>query len=123
MKEQVLKDKTMRFAIRIVNLYKFLIENKKEFVLSKQLLKSGTSIGANCREGDFAQSKTDFIHKLSIAQKECSETLYWLELIYSTEYIKEIEYKSIYTDAEEIMKLLTASIKTAKANLKLTTNH
>ncbi len=123
MKEKPLKEKTMKFAIRIVNLYKYLIENKKEFILSKQLLKSGTSIGANCREGDFAQSKTDFIHKLSIAQKECSETLYWLELIFSTKHITETEFKSIFFDAEEIMKLLTASIKTAKNNLKLTINH
>lgn len=123
MKEKPLKEKTMKFAIRIVNLFRYLIEIKKEFVLSKQILKSGTSIEANCREGDFAQSKTDFIHKLSIAQKECNETLYWLELLNSTNYITETEYKSICADAEEIMKLLTASIKTAKSNLKLTTNH
>lgn len=69
MKDKPIKEKTMKFAIRIVNLYKHLNETKKEFVLSKQLLRAGTSIGANCREGDFAQSKTDFIHKLSIAQK------------------------------------------------------
>ncbi len=123
MKEKVLKDKTLKFAIRIVNLYKFLIENKKEFVLSKQILRAGTSIGANCREGDFAESKVDFIHKLSIAQKECNETMYWLELLFLTNFISDAEYKSIYSDAEEIIKLLTASIKTAKASLKLITKH
>lgn len=115
MKNGIIKDKTIKVAIKIVNLYKYLIENKKEFILNKQLLKSGTSIGANCRESDFAESKTDFIHKLSSAQKECNETLYWLELLFLTNFITETEYKSIYI--EELMKLLTASIKTAKSNL------
>lgn len=121
MKKGIIKDKTMKFAIRIVNLYKFLVEDKKEFVMSKQLLRSGTSIGANCREGDFAQSQADFIHKFSIAQKECNETTYWLELLYHTNYISEKQYDSINTDAVELIKLIIASIKTVKA--KLTTNH
>ncbi len=118
MKENILKDKTLKFAIRIVNLYKFLVDEKKEFVMSKQLLKCGTSIGANCREGDYAESKPDFIHKFSIAQKECNETMYWLELLYSTSFINENEFRSINSDAIELMKLITASIITAKNSLK-----
>lgn len=117
MKKNIIKDKSLLFAIRIVNLYKFLINEKKEFVLSKQLLKSGTSIGANCREGDFAETKNDFIHKFAIAQKECNETLYWLELLYKTEYLTNTEFESLNTDAVELMKLLTSIIKKAKINV------
>jgi len=87
MKENLLKNKSFSFAIRIVNLYKFLIIEKKEFVLSKQLLRSGTSVGAMIREAEFGQSKPDFIHKLSIAQKEANESQYWIELLFQTEYL------------------------------------
>ena len=85
-RENIVKEKSLSFAIRIVNLYRFLINNKKEYVLSKQLLKSGTSVGAMVREADHAESKADFIHKMAISQKECNETLYWLELLYKTDY-------------------------------------
>jgi len=114
MKDNIIKTKSFQFAIRTVNLYKFLAENKKEFVLSKQLLRSGTSIGANIREGINAESKADFIHKLAIAQKECDETIYWLELLKATDYLFEKEYESINSDAIEIMKLLTSILKTSK---------
>ena len=87
MKENVLKDKSLLFAIRIVNLYKFLTSEHKEYVLSKQVLRSGTSVGAMVREAEFGQSKQDFIHKLSIAQKEINETIYWLELLHKTDYL------------------------------------
>jgi len=117
MKENVIKDKSLKFAIRIVKLYQYFVEEKKEFILSKQLLKSGTSIGANIREGDFAESKNDFIHKFAIAQKECNETLYWLELLYLTNYLTKTEYESINNDGIEIMKLLTSIIITTKKSL------
>ncbi|HQW68126.1 MAG TPA: four helix bundle protein [Flavobacterium sp.] len=115
MKENVLKDKSLLFAIRIVNLYKFLTSEHKEYVLSKQVLRSGTSVGAMVREAEFGQSKQDFIHKLSIAQKEINETIYWLELLHKTDYLLNDSYESINLDAVEIIKLITSSIKTAKS--------
>jgi len=114
MKENILKTKSFKFAVRIVNLHKYLCENKKEFVLSKQILRCGTSVGANIRESEHSQSKSDFIHKMSIAQKEINETMYWLELMQETELISKQEFESIYNDSLEIIKLLTSSIKTAK---------
>ena len=114
MKEKVLKTKSFKFAVRIINLYKYLCYEKKEFVLSKQVLRSGTSVGAMVREAEHSESKRDFIHKMAIAQKEINETLYWLELLSETEYISTTEFKSINTDAIEIIKILTSSIKTAK---------
>ena len=121
MRQNILKTKSFDFAVRIVNLFKFLKEDKKEFVLSKQILRSGTSVGAMVREAEHAQSKLDFIHKLSIAQKEINETIYWLELLVATNYIDKNVFESINTDAIEIIKLTTSSIKTAKQSL--TTNH
>ncbi len=91
-KPNPLKDKSFQFALNIIKLYKYLTEEKKEFIMSKQLLRSGTSIGANIREGQNAQSKADFIHKFSISQKECDETLYWLELLSQSEYLEENEF-------------------------------
>ena len=111
--ENILKEKSMDFAIRIVKLYKYL-NDKKIYSLSDQILRSGTAIGALQREAEHAESKADFIHKYSIAQKECNETLYWLELLYKSEYISESEFNSIYQDANELMKLITCSIKTVK---------
>ncbi len=111
--ENAIKDKSFKFAVRIVHLYKNQIENK-EYVLSKQLLRSGTSIGANVREGLNAQSQPDFIHKLSIAQKETDESLYWLELLKETHYINEKEYNSIYSDCSELLKILKSIIITTK---------
>ena len=108
----------MNFAIRIVNLYNFLNELKQERIMSKQILRSGTSVGANIREGQFAESPADFIHKYSVAQKECSETLYWLELLNKTNYITTEQYVSLDTDCTELMKMITSSIITRKKNLR-----
>ena len=118
MKENVLKTKSFRFAVRIVNLYKYLCNDRKEFVLSKQILRSGTSVGAMVREAEHSESKADFVHKMAIAQKEINETVYWLELLKETEYISDKGFDGINADAVEIIKMLTSSIKTAK----LTTN-
>lgn len=114
MKENIIKSKSFLFAIRIVNLYKHLCESKKEFVLSKQLLRSGTSVGAMVRESEHSESKADFIHKLAIAQKEINETIYWIELLYRTDYLTESEFNSIINDANELIKLLTSIIKSSK---------
>ena len=112
----ILKTKTKAFVVRVVKLYQYLSQTKNEHVMSKQLLRSGTAIGALQREEEYAESKLDFVHKYAIAQKECNESLYWLELLYETSYLNTEEYSSMITDAEEIMKLLTASICTAKTN-------
>ncbi len=114
MKENVIKVKSFEFALRIVKLYQYLIEQKKEFVLSKQLLRSGTAVGALIRESEHAESKADFIHKLSIALKEANEAGYWIELLYKSNYIDEKSFLSIQTDTTELLKLLTAIIKTSK---------
>jgi four helix bundle protein len=116
MKENIIKSKSFDFAIRIVKLYQFLCEQKKEFVLSKQLLRSGTSIGANVREAEHAESKSDFIHKISISLKEANESAYWIELIYKTDYIEKSHFISIQTDLDEILKLLITILKTSKSN-------
>lgn len=113
-RENIVKNKSFVFAIRVVKLYQFLCEQKKEFVLSKQLLRSGTSVGAMIREAEHAESKNDFKHKMGIAQKEINETLYWLELLEQTDYLTKEQFESIYADATEIIKLITAIIKTAK---------
>ena len=114
MKPNILKDKSFAFAVRIVNMCKFLSDNKKEFILNKQVLRSGTAIGALYREAEHAESKQDFIHKLSIAQKECNETIYWLNLLHDTDFISDIEFESIAKDSKELLALLISSIKTAK---------
>ena len=114
MKHSILKDKSKAFALWVIRLYKYLCEEKKEYILSKQLLRSGTSIGANIAEAFYGQSEADFVSKLSIAQKETGETMYWLELLHESEYLKRNEYDSIYSDAEELIRLLTSSIKTVK---------
>lgn len=113
-KDNIVKSKSFQFAVRVVNLYKLLIADKKEFVLSKQFLRSGTSVGANVREAINAQSSADFIHKLSISQKECDETLYWLELMKETNYINEKEFESMHNDAVEILKIIRSIIITTK---------
>lgn len=114
--ENVVLIKSKAFAIRIINLYKYLCEEKSEYVMSKQLLRSGTSIGANCREASRAQSKADFVAKLNISLKEADESAYWLELLKDTDYITEEQYKSIYADCDELIKLLVSIIKSAKNN-------
>ena len=116
MKENILKDKAFAFAIRIVRSYQFLKEKQREYVMSKQLLRSGTAIGALVREAEHAEGKADFIHKNAIAQKEANETLYWLELLAQTDYLSKEVFLSIHNDATELLKILTASLKTAKAN-------
>ena len=114
--KSILHIKSYKFAIRIVNLSTFLQTEKKEFVLSKQILKSGTSIGALVRESEFAQSSADFVNKLSIALKEANETDFWLSLLKDTEYLDEKLYNSMTTDCDELISLLVSSIKTAKNN-------
>jgi len=116
LKENILLDKSFAFAVRIVNLYKHLCDTKKEFVLSKQLLRSGTSIGANINESQDAQSTNDFISKLSISLKEARETKYWIELLQETDYLTEKEANNILEDIIEIIKLLVSIIKTTKVN-------
>lgn len=117
MKNNVVGDKSFAFAVMIVKLVKSIQDQKKEFVMTKQWLRSGTSIGENIKEGNNAESKADFIHKLSVAQKECSETIYWLELLKETEYITEAQFINIQTDAVELIKLLTTILKTTKSNI------
>ena len=112
-KKNIIKEKSFAFAIDIVNLYKVLSE-KKEFVLSRQVLRSGTSIGANVRESEHAQSKADFIHKLSISLKEANETEYWLDLLYETKYLSDVEFENIKPKIIELLRLLTSIIKTSK---------
>jgi four helix bundle protein len=112
--ESVLKDKSYAFSIRIVKLCRYLCDEKKEFVLSKQLLRSGTSIGALIREAEFGQSKADFASKMSIALKEANETDYWLNLLKDTGYLNEKMFTSISNDCRELIKLLVATVKTAK---------
>lgn len=117
MKDNIVKIKSFDFAIRIVKLYQYLCTDKKEFILSKQLLRSGTSIGAMIREAEHAESKNDFIHKFSIAQKEANEALYWLELLKATDYLNEKEFENINNDATSILKLITSILKTTKQQL------
>ncbi|MBP6072993.1 MAG: four helix bundle protein [Flavobacterium sp.] len=112
-KENIIKNKSFIFAIEIVHLYKNLVQ-KNEFVLSKQMLRSGTSIGANIRESEHAQSKADFIHKLSISLKEANETDYWIDLLFETNYINQFEYDFIKPKITELLKLLTSIINTSK---------
>lgn len=109
-----IQEKSKAFAVRIVRLCQYLQSEMKEFVLSKQLLRSGTSIGANCREASRAQSRADFISKFSIALKEADETAYWLELLHETDYLNENAFSSIYSDVNELIKLLVSIIKTTK---------
>ena len=116
--EKPLRNKRFGFAIRIVKLFRFLQKEKREFVMSKQLLRSGTAIGALYREAEFAESKADFIHKLAIAQKECNETIYWLELLEASEYLTTQQFEDINRDAVELIKLLTSIIKSAKKSLQ-----
>ena len=116
MKENVIKSKSFDFAIEIVYLYKDLVKNN-EFVLSKQLLRSGTSVGANIREAEFAQSKKDFINKLSIALKEANETDYWLELLNETEFLTQEQFLKIKSSIQELIRLLVSIVKTSKNNV------
>jgi four helix bundle protein len=113
-KENVLRQKSYAFALRIVKLYKHLCEQSKEYVLSKQILRAGTSIGANVAEANQAQSKSDFVHKLSISLKEAVETEYWLHLLNDADYLTDSQAESLLEDCKELIRILTSSIKTAK---------
>jgi four helix bundle protein len=118
-KYNILQEKSFAFAVRIINLYKYLQNEKKEFVLSKQVLRSGTSIGANVEESIGGQSDKDFLAKLSISYKEVRETIYWIKLLFATDYITEEQKINIINDAEEICKILTRIILTMKQKLNL----
>lgn len=117
-KENIIADKTFDFAVRIVNLHKYLISNDVDYSLAKQLLRCGTSIGANVSEAVKAQSTADFYTKLTIALKEANETQYWLKLMFATEYLTEQQYSSIKKDIDEIIAILVAITKTTKEKLK-----
>ncbi len=116
MKENILIDKSIVFASRIVKLHQYLIKTKKETIISKQIVRSGTSIGANVNEANYGQSKADFISKMSIALKETAETEYWLRLLILSEYITEKEGQSLLDDCLEIKRILVSSLNTAKEN-------
>ena len=116
MSDSITAEKSMEFAVRIVNAGKYLMQNKKEFILSKQLIRSGTSIGANVAEAQRGQSKADFIAKMSIALKEANETHYWLTLLHRTDYLNPEQYGSLNRDVQELIRLLTATCKTANQN-------
>lgn len=107
--------KSKAFALRIIRLYKYLCEEKKEFVLSKQVLRSGTSIGANAKEASMAQSKKDFESKMSVALKESGETEYWLELLHESDYIEEKSFESIYADNKELIRIITSILKSSRS--------
>ena len=115
-RKSILKDKSFAFAVHIVSVCQILTEDKREYLISKQLLRSGTSIGALIREAQNAESKKDFIHKLAVSQKECDESLYWLELLKETKYIDEQEYENINNEATELLKMLRSAIITSKKN-------
>jgi four helix bundle protein len=117
MKEGAIQDKSFAFAVRIVNLYKHVREEKKEFVLSKQVLRSGTAIGALVREAEQAESKADFVHKMAIALKEANETEYWLMLLRRTDYLETAAFDSIHQDIVELLKLLTSIINSTKQSM------
>ncbi len=118
MANPVIEEKTLDFAVRIVRFYKYLCNEKKEFVLSKQILRSGTSIGANVRESHFAESTADFIHKKSIALKEANETAYWLEVMEKSEIVNQEQIAKLKSDLNEIIAILVSSIKTLKGGKK-----
>ena len=115
--KNVLKEKSFALALRIIKLYKFLIENKKEYALSKQILRSGTSVGAMIREAQNAESKMDFVHKLAIAQKECDESIYWMELLVQSDYISKEAFESLSAEAEQVLKMIKSAILTTKRNI------
>ena len=114
MKDNIIVDKSKSFALRIIKLYKYLCNEKQEYVLSKQILRSGTSVGANVKEAVRGQSKADFYAKMNIALKEISETEYWIELLHESEYIETKNFESIYNDCQEIIKILVSITKTQK---------
>lgn len=117
MNESILRTKSYKFAIRIVNFFQFLRKEKKEYVLSKQILKSGTAIGALIKEAEFGQSRADFVNKMQIALKEANETDYWLNILRDTGFINDKMFQSLNDDCQELIKLLVATVKTAKKRI------
>jgi four helix bundle protein len=105
-------NRSFAFAVDVVNTYKYLTNEKKEFVLSKQFLRNGTAVGALSREAQNAESKADFIHKFSIAQKECDETIYWLELLFTTEYMSKTDFERLSNEAKSLLKMIRSTIMT-----------
>jgi four helix bundle protein len=118
MKQNILKEKSFSFAVRMVNLYKYLKKQHGEYIISQQLIRSGTSVGALIREAEHAESIKDFIHKLSIGLKEVNESKYWLDLLVATDFLTKKMFESLNKDCEELLKLLIASVKTSKLKLK-----
>ncbi len=116
MKESIVADKSKAFSLRIIKLYQYLEAEKREYVMAKQILASGTSIGANIREALHAQSRKDFFAKMYVSYKEANETAYWLELLHESEYIEEEAFESIYVDCKELIKMLTAITKASKVS-------
>ena len=116
MKENILLEKSFAFAVRVVRAYKYLVDDKKEFVLSKQFLRSGTSIGANAEEAIGGQSRPDFVAKMNIAYKEARETNYWIRLLQATDYFAEAQAKSLLSDNEELLKIISSILITTKNN-------
>ena len=116
MDENLIRKKSYKFGLRIVKLNKHLKKEFKEYVMSNQILRAGTSIGANAYEAKYAQSRADFVAKMSISLKEASETQYWLDILYDSEYLSESQYKSLKTDVVEIIKMLTSAINTTRSN-------
>ena len=116
--DNIIAEKSKQFAIRIVNLYKYLLKEKREFILSKQLVRSDTSIGANVAEAICAISKKDFTAKMYIAYKECSESLYWIELLHKTEYLDDNEFGSIWNQCKELHKILSSITKSAEERIE-----
>ena len=114
--DNIIVDKSRNFAVRIIRLYQYLCREKKEYILSKQILRSGTSIGANVKEAIRGQSNADFIAKMNIALKEASETEYWLDLLLEAEYLSKVQFDSLNTDNTELIKILTSIIKTSNKN-------
>ena len=112
MRDNLIVDKSKSFALRIIKLYKYLVSEKKEYILSKQILRCGTSIGANVKEAIRGQSKADFYSKMNIALKEASESEYWLELLHESDYIESVHFQSIYSDCQELLKILMSITKT-----------
>ena len=118
MRENNVRDKSIAFAKRVVFAYQYLCKEKMEYILSKQFLRSGTSIGANVAEAQYGSSRKDFLNKLYIALKECAETLYWLELLASCGYLSQTEYQSLYDDCEELRRLLSTITKTTRNTMQ-----
>ena len=117
--ENIVADKSKAFAIRIIKMYRYLCNEKKEYILSKQIMRSGTSIGANVKEAACAFSKPDFYNKIGVALKEASESEYWLELLHETEYLTDVQFNSIYSDCQELLKLLMSISRTKKIYNKI----